>query len=184
MGGNNTIDDDDRDLFRSSVGQVSPLRNNNVVHDLDKKSKPGPYPRQSMADERQVLVELADGSNDPEFLETGDELQFKRDGIQQSQFRKLQRGQIKIEHEVDLHGMTIAMARSVLAEFLTEARSSHWRCIRIIHGKGINSPNGIPVLKGKLNQWLRQRDEVLAFCSAQPRDGGTGALYVLLKRAR
>ena len=183
MSGDDIIDDEDRELFRSSVGRVSPLKDNNLVRNQE-QAKPRPFPRQSLADERQVLIELADGSNDPEFLETGDELRFKRDGIQQSQFKKLLRGQLKIEYELDLHGMTIDMARTVLAEFLTQARSSHWRCIRIIHGKGINSPNGVPVLKGKLNHWLRQRDEVLAFCSAQPRDGGTGALYVLLKRTR
>lgn len=177
----NSIDEEDRQLFRSAVGEVAPVTKDNVV---TVGNKPAPYPLQSMADEEQVLVEMADGSNDPHILETGEELFFRRSGIQQRVFRKLQRGQLKIEHEVDLHGMTIASAKSALSGFLTQARKSNWRCIRIIHGKGKNSPNGVPVLKGKLNQWLQQRDEILAFCSAQPRDGGTGAMYVLLKNSR
>lgn len=174
------IDEEDRQLFRASVGEVAPVKQKDNVP--TRKDKPAPYPLQRMADEQQVMVELADGSNDPEILETGEELYFKRSGLQQRQFRKLQRGQLKIEHEVDLHGMTIASAKTALAEFLGQAAKSNWRCIRIIHGKGNNSRNGVPVIKGKLNQWLQQRDEVLAFCSAQPRHGGTGAVYVLLKK--
>jgi DNA-nicking Smr family endonuclease len=90
--------------------------------------------------------------------------------------------------ELDLHGLTAAHAQAILREFLADCRLRRVRCARIIHGKGARSPDRQPVLKRKLNYWLRLRPEVLAFCSTPRHDGGTGALYVLLrnpaKRAR
>ena len=83
--------------------------------------------------------------------------------------------------ELDLHGMTVAEARPMLAEFIADSRQQRLRCVRIIHGKGFRSASAQPVLKGLVNNWLRQHDGVLAFCSARPADGGTGAVYVLLK---
>ena len=110
----------------------------------------------------------------------GDELSFLRPGVQHSKLRKMRKGLYTIRSELDLHGATSAEARRQLAAFLHECRLHGERCVRIIHGKGYNSPNHQPVLKGKLNLWLRQCDEVLAFCSAPASDGGTGATYVLL----
>ena len=96
--------------------------------------------------------------------------------------RKLRRGQFQIGPALDLHGMTVATAREALTRFLHAARREGRSCVRIIHGKGNGSRHRGPVLKLKINHWLRQRDEVLAFCSARPVDGGTGAIYVLLRR--
>ncbi len=175
------VNKEDMALFRQAVGAVNPVRQDAII---SRRSKPKPRPTQRVADERQTLVDMALGLSDPEILETGDELYFKRDGIQSRLFQKLKRGQIKVEYELDLHGMTIAMAKQALCEFLAKAQSANWRCIRIIHGKGKGSKHGVPVLKGKLNHWLRQRDEMLAFCSARPMDGGTGAMYVLIKKNR
>ncbi|MCW8826282.1 MAG: Smr/MutS family protein, partial [Gammaproteobacteria bacterium] len=87
--------------------------------------------------------------------------------------------QIRVEAELDLHGFTVNEARVELTEFLHFAMESGLRCVRIIHGKGKSSQ---PILKQKVDYWLRQREEVLAFCSAINRDGGTGALYLLLRR--
>jgi DNA-nicking Smr family endonuclease len=78
--------------------------------------------------------------------------------------------------------MTVPMARQALSAFLQTCQLKAARCVRIIHGKGRNSQHGLPVLKHKLNKWLQQRNEVLAFCSARQTDGGTGAVYVLLKQ--
>jgi len=115
-------------------------------------------------------------------FETGEELLHVRPGLQQTVIRKLRRGQYAIEAELDLHGATVTQAREAVDEFLGAARERGKRCVRIIHGKGHSSVGKMPVLKGKVNSWLRQKDEVLAFCSARPNDGGTGAVYVLLKR--
>lgn len=168
----------DRELFRSAVGSIRPL-----VHDRtdNRKPKPRPIPRQSEAEERAVLAEMADGSIDPANLETGDELLYRGPGLQERQFRKLRRGQFAIQAELDLHGLTAETARHTVAAFLERSRKSDLRCVRIIHGKGKGSHQRRPIIKARLDRWLRQRNEVIAFCSARPVDGGTGAVYVLLR---
>jgi DNA-nicking Smr family endonuclease len=114
-------------------------------------------------------------------IKTEDELKFYRPGIQQRLFRDLRRGRIRSELELDLHGFTANHARQTLEQFLGDCRQRKLRCARIIHGKGYGSKGQQPVLKQKLNIWLRQHRDVLAFCSATPQDGGTGAVYVLLR---
>jgi DNA-nicking Smr family endonuclease len=90
---------------------------------------------------------------------------------------------MEVELELDLHGLTVSYAREMLLEFLRACRQRRVRCVQIVHGKGKSSDRQ-PILKHKLNLWLRQWEDVLAFCSARPRDGGTGAVYVLLRQAR
>ena len=172
--------EDDAQLFRKLVGKVKLL-----THDLAEVSppRPAPVPTQRLLDERNVLQEMASGLFDGAELETGDELLFCRPGIQSGVFRKLRRGQFAIEAELDLHGCTVDQAREWLLTFLQDAQVRGNRCVRIVHGKGHGSRGRQPVLKGKVNQWLRQIDAVLAFSSTRPVDGGTGAVYVLLKRA-
>jgi len=172
------ISSNERALFREAVKDVRPLRADRPEPD---GPKPPPVPRQRERDDAQVLKDMLSDAVDPAELETGEELVFARPGLQHSVLRKLRRGQFSVEAELDLHGMTVVEARQALAEFL-QARPG--RCVRIIHGKGNSSAGRLPVLKGKVNHWLRQRREVLAFCSARPVDGGTGALYVLLARKR
>ncbi len=173
------LSDDDVELFRSAVGPVTPLQNDRI---RPERGRPEPVPRKTLEDERQVLKDmLSDDPNDCD-LETGEELWFARAGTQQRLMRRLRRGQFSVGAELDLHGMTVADARDALAEFLKECRRSRARCVRIVHGKGLGSRHGRPVIKAKLDRWLRMRDEVVAFSSARPIDGGTGAVYVLLKR--
>jgi DNA-nicking Smr family endonuclease len=172
-------DNDDRKLFRKAVDGTRPLK-----QDRRSPHKPRrkPVPQQRLRDEREVVASLLSDDYGPE-IETGEELLFVRDGIQQGVLRKFRRGQYAIEAELDLHGRTVPEAREALAAFLRAARASGKRCVRVIHGKGLSSLGKLPVLKVKVNGWLRQRDEVLAFASARPHHGGTGAVYVLLKRA-
>jgi len=139
-------------------------------------------PEQTRRDQREVINSLLSDEYDSAEIETGEELLHVRPGLQQTVIRKLRRGQYAIEAELDLHGATVTQAREAVDEFLGAARERGKRCVRIIHGKGHSSVGKMPVLKGKVNSWLRQKDEVLAFCSARPNDGGTGAVYVLLKR--
>ena len=110
-----------------------------------------------------------------------DKLYFKRPGIQQKLMSKLRRGQFRIERQIDLHGMTTVIAEKSLDSFLESCRQSNYRCIRIIHGKGSGSAENRPVIKNRVNEWLRKNENILAFCSAKANDGGTGAVYVLLK---
>jgi DNA-nicking Smr family endonuclease len=115
-------------------------------------------------------------------IETPEELVFVRPGVQKRLFQELRRGHLPPQESLDLHGLRVAEARAVLADFLAYARHHRLRVVHIIHGKGFGSEHRQPVLKQKVNQWLQQRDEVLAFCAAPGFDGGTGAAYVLLSR--
>ena len=173
------LDPQDRVLFRQAVGSVKPVRCDRIepipLH-------PTPIPRFTEADERQVLADMMSNYFEPAELDTGEELYYRREGVQQAVLRKLRRGQFQVGAALDLHGMTVAAAREALTAFLRHTRRDRLNCVRIIHGKGNGSRHRGPVLKQKINHWLRQRDEVLAFCSARPMDGGTGAIYVLLRR--
>jgi DNA-nicking Smr family endonuclease len=171
--------EEDQAIFRASVGPVEPLRRDRVEH---ARTLPPPIPRSTLADERQVIRDMVSDYFEPAEVDTGEELYHCREGVPSSTLRKLRRGRFKIGAELDLHGLTIPMAREALVEFIHHAQRDSITCVRIIHGKGNRSRHKGPVLKQKTNHWLRQRDDVLAFCSARPMDGGTGAIYVLLQR--
>jgi DNA-nicking Smr family endonuclease len=111
----------------------------------------------------------------------GDVLTFQRAGVRTQVVRRLRRGLIPIEDELDLHGLSQAAARDHLAEFLANSRYAGRRCVRIIHGKGYRSGARGPVLKMAVDLWLRRHLDVMAFTSARAIDGGTGAVYVLLR---
>ncbi|MCB1776798.1 MAG: Smr/MutS family protein, partial [Candidatus Competibacteraceae bacterium] len=164
-----TVDPEDRDLFRQTVGAVKPLRCDRIdpvpVH-------PAPIPRFSEADEQQVLADMISDYFEPADLETGEELYYRREGVQQAVLRKLRRGHFQVGAALDLHGMSVAAAKQALTIFLHDVRRDAISCVRIIHGKGKGSRHRGPILKRKVNHWLRQRDEVLAFCSARAMDGG------------
>lgn len=179
MGTDGKTKAEDAELFRRSVGDVRRLSHGQVEPRLPRRL---PIPEQSLAEERVVLAEMAAGEMDPAELETGEELIYRGAGLQERRFRKLRRGMFAVEAELDLHGMTTDAARDAVADFVTRARLAKKRCVRIIHGKGLRSRGGRPVIKSGLQRWLRQRKDVLGFCSARPVDGGTGALYVLIKR--
>lgn len=170
---------DDDALFRKAVADAAPLEQDGV---LPHRPRRKPIPHQSLRDQQEVMQSLLSDGFDPAEIETGEELLFSRSGLQHSVLRKFRRGHYVIEAELDLHGRIVREAREMVNEFLRVSRLNGHRCVRIIHGKGLSSAGKLPVLKGKVNAWLRQKDEVLAFCSARPHDGGTGAVYVLLKR--
>jgi DNA-nicking Smr family endonuclease len=111
----------------------------------------------------------------------GDALSFQRAGVRTQVVRRLRRGLIPIEDELDLHGLSQTAARYQLAEFLTYSRDAGRRCVRIVHGKGYRSGARGPVLKAAVDLWLRRHLDVMAFTSARAIDGGTGAVYVLLR---
>ncbi|MDD3762677.1 MAG: Smr/MutS family protein [Nevskiales bacterium] len=141
---------------------------------------PSPDPHLSRADDRAVLEEML-WEPDPDELEHGETLIYRAPGLQDGVFRRLRRRHYRIEKVLDLHGMNRAQARIAVNEFLGSCVDAGTRCVRIIHGKGNGSPNSGPILKRLLDGWLRKRKDVLAFCSAQPVDGGSGAVYVLLR---
>ena len=170
--------DDELTLFRKTVGPVKRIHHDRVERQT---APPNPTPRSTLLDQQQIRADMLTGTIDPGELDTGEELYYCHAGIQRSVLRKLRRGQYRVHAALDLHGMNVEAARSALTEFLRSAKRSQLSCVRIIHGKGKRSRHKGPVLKTKVNHWLRQRDDVLAFCSARPVDGGTGAVYVLLR---
>ena len=176
------IDEEDRLLFRRSMGDVKPLQCEQAALP---RNKPSPWRlRKDARDGGQVSSDFPVSDQlELEVAEAGDVLRFSQAGVQPKWLLRLRRGEFAVEAELDLHGATVEETRRALAVFLTGATEQGLRCVRIVHGKGYRSAQ-TPVLKNVLNLWLRQIPQVLAFCSAPPGGGGTGAVLVLLKRSR
>ena len=173
------ISEEDRELFRRATRDVRRLD--------DDRAPPERTPRPPRArarthtgppDEPRDLAE-SEWTSD---VGPGDVLSFARAGVRRRDMERLRRGRFRIEADLDLHGRIVADAVTALDDFLADSRRRGRRCVRIVHGKGFGSRNGLPIMKSHVDRWLRSRSEVLAFCSATPPDGGTGALYVLLRR--
>jgi len=148
--------------------------------------RPEPIARNTLADERDVLAEAKYGEQPaPQTWEAGQEFEheqtFVRKGIGRDVAAKLRRGHWAVQAELDLHGMNTEAAHDALADFINGARDRGMRCVRVIHGKGLTSPNREPVLKGKVRSWLAHWDEVLAYAEAPQHSGGGGAVLVLLR---
>lgn len=170
----------ERDLFAHSVGAVVPLRPTARAPVATARAQP--EPRQRQRDEAAVLAESISDEFDVEsLLETDEALSFRRRGVGPEVVRKLRRGVWAIQAQLDLHGLRRDEARERLAAFLRDAVRAGARCVRVVHGKGNGSPGREPVLKGKVRNWLVQKDEVIAFTQARAQDGGHGALIVLLR---
>ncbi len=150
------------------------------------RSQPTPLPRSRIEDERDALEMSKYGAEpSPQSWDIGQELEaeqtFLRRGLGRDVLVKLRRGHWVVQSVTDLHGMTTDEAHDALADCLLDARNRGLRCVRVIHGKGLTSPNREPVLKGKVRRWLSQWDDVLAYCEAPRHAGGSGAVVVLLR---
>ncbi len=160
--------------FSDLFGKIRPIK-----HD---KIKPIKKPKKIIIHEEITDSAIEKGIAEPcRQLMADDTLFFSRPGVQSNQLRKLRQGKFPIHAELDLHGVTQEIARQQLTQFLAESLANHYRVVRIIHGRGHGSANAMPVLKNLVNNELPSYPTVLAFCSAQPSDGGLGAVYVLLK---
>ena len=169
--------DDDAALFRSAIG---PVRELPPAAPPPQRPKPRPGTRMADLDEAEARSEfqrLLDGGP----VESGDILRHRREEVAARVLKRLAQGQYAAQDELDLHHATAAGAEALLRAFLLDARDRGAHCVRVIHGKGLGS-GGVPVLKNLVDRVLRQRGEVLAFHSAPPAQGGTGALLVLLAR--
>lgn len=172
-----TITSDDSNLFRASIGEVKRIEHNHA--DLRPTQKPKPVPRFQPLEQVDPLQNSVDEALETLFQE--DKVAFIAAGLQKNVLKKLRKGYYGMDAEIDLHGLGSRDAQQQLLRFLHVCVEDGYRCVRIVHGKGYNSPDNQPVLKNDLNLWLRQHQEVLAFCSTPPRAGGTGAVYVLLR---
>lgn len=169
----------EQDLFRKAVGVVQTLPDKGM-REPDAKTVQ-PVARQKQLDEQAALREsLSDEFDVTTLLDVDDQMSFRRPGIGTDVTAKLRRGHWSMQAEIDLHGLRSDEAREALGEFLRNARTRGIRCVRVVHGKGLGSPGKTPVLKIKVQRWLVQKQEVLAFVQAKVSDGGAGAMLVLL----
>ena len=169
----------EEDLFKRAAGAVKPIRQPPRVPLASEQ--PAPIPVQQQLDDQRVLLEsLSDEFDASTLLDVDDAMSFRRPGIGTDITRKLRKGHWSIQRELDLHGLRREDAREALAAFLRTAHKEGIRCVRVVHGKGLGSPGKTPVLKGKVQSWLIQKNEVLAFVQARADEGGAGAVVVLL----
>lgn len=171
--------DSELELWRQSTEGVQPLNTRARVQ--------APPPRIDISrrqkdEHEEVLQASMSAYFEPEDFNTGDEVQFRRDGVSAATLRKLRRGQFAVEATADLHGLTRQQGHQATLEFLAKARRQGWRCIKIIHGKGLRSAQGQPVLKRRVEITLQHHDQVLAYCSAPTWAGGHGAVLILLRK--
>ncbi len=170
----------DHDYFKDAMQGVKRLNTSNTLHETER-----PKARRLKHDQFDDELIINDPISDELEIEEVDPteiLSFCRDGIQRNVFKKLRSGGYRISDELDLHGATIKQAKQILLSYLHQAVQFEGCCVRIIHGKGHRSGDNKAVLKTQVNHWLSEHERVLAFHSAKPQDGGTGAVYVLLKR--
>ncbi len=175
--------EDDQNPFLKEVADVRPLPDANVA-DVRKPRQvtPGQIVRRSLAatDFRPVRNFLTTGY--VEMLRSEDVLSYRRPGVQHGVFRKLRLGQYEMEARLDLHKVTVEEARKAVFGFIRDCVRYELRTVMILHGKGDRNPDRIAVIKSHVNHWLQEFEDVMAFHSAQPRHGGTGAVYVMLRK--
>lgn len=151
---------------------------------------PSPSPRLTLRDEAEALAELSDlvaGRTAFDISDTDEHVEGMVVGLDPRIVHRLRAGEFAYQSHFDLHGMTADEAKAAVRQFVRRAWASGQRCVLVIHGRGRNSRDQRPVLKDGLKQWLTHGELarlVLAFSTARACDGGSGAMYVLLRRER
>jgi len=167
------MNDDNDKLFGEAMQGVNTLNTDKA----SLRPKPAAIKKRPLVTEKNIADTLSD-----EFIDDCEDfLEFMRPGIQKSYLKQIRNGKVVVEDHLDLHGYRRDDARKSLLEFLDNAQQQSYKLVRIVHGKGYNSSDKQPVLKAMVNKWLQSIPQVLAFVSTIPADGGTGAVYVLLK---
>jgi DNA-nicking Smr family endonuclease len=170
-------EEDPAALFRAAIGEVAPLRKPAQAPPAAPRPRPARRPEAGDGSGGGRIADHTDA-----VLLRGDASAFRRERLPARDWQRLRRGQFSVQEELDLHGANALQAEALLSRFLAESLEAGLGCVRIVHGKGAGGGEGVPVLKNLVDRWLRQRGEVLAFHSAPPAQGGTGALLVLLAR--
>lgn len=180
------LTDEDKSLFLSAMDEVQPIKSNNRLELSANPSQPQIIrkPKHKTRDTQSAPSPFAARLETSQAVSAFENLRFCRPSLDSKDFKKLQKGNFNQNWQLDLHGMTEGKADQALRQFLQEAIQLRARYLLIVHGKGYNSDLERPKLKNLVNQRLKQVPQVLAFCSAQPKDGGTGAVYVFLKQVR
>ncbi|KUJ72081.1 Smr/MutS family protein [Thiomicrospira sp. WB1] len=181
---------EDQDLFRQAMSDVTPLQAK-----TPRLSQESTRTRQAQAAKRRAFQRLRqpvqNDASEFDFDQSGlastqpvsqhASLAFKRAPCDPKTWKKLKQGRFPVETTLDLHGMTVAQAEQAILQCLQDALAHREKQLLIIHGKGYNAEDNLPKLKNLVNQLLPTCPPVLAFCSAQPKDGGLGSVYVRLR---
>jgi len=177
----------DEDMFRMAMDGVRPMnrRKGYSAGSPPEPRPPGPDPRQQ--DETEVMTYLEDlvyGRINFDIVDTDEYIEGYIRGFRPVILEQLRTGRFSVQAHLDLHGMTVTEAEEAVRDFILEAVSLNYRCVLLVHGRGMNSKDQIPVLKSRLEKFLLKntvRKHIIAFTSARPHDGGAGASYVLLR---
>lgn len=177
----NRITDEEQQQFRRAMQNVKPMQPDGR-YQAPSRQIPLPSKKPKMAEAPELNIHY---HSDPrEWLDPEQQLSFHRTGIKLKTLQQLKSGKLAIGGKLDLHGLTVDGAREALEHFLNRMHQADKRLVIVIHGKGKWQGMAGPVLKSLCNEWLREHRLVLAFETAQPKHGGAGALYVLLRRLR
>ena len=179
------LSEEEKDLLQRAMKGVAPISNDRVEpHKAAPKAKPNArratLDQSVAADAGLQILDLDQLANRQENL-AGAHLEWSDTGVSSRTMRDLRRGLYEYRATLDLHGLTAENASRRLAAFLQHCENESIRSLIVVHGKGFGSDSGVPVIKSNVERWLISHPQVIAFCSAQPRDGGTGAVYVLLR---
>ncbi len=172
------------ELFHAVMDKIGVTPTDDRVRTTPDKPKPPVNPTSQQKDDQLVLKESLQMSPDHSIHEIEENESCRKDRLNPKDFRTLKRGKFRIDDYIDLHGHTVEEARKMIIQFIRESVSSGNQCVRIVHGKGRQSYNGIPKIKHMTHELLNQHKDVLGYCKAIPSDGGSGATYVLLVKPR
>ena len=179
---NDLISDDDKKLFRQTVGKVTPLPGNKKISQVSSKPPPEKKPRTAKQTVPQApALPLSDYIIDSVTGETI--LSWFSQPLPSKRLREFRQGLIPFADRLDLHGLSGEQAREKFLSFIQKSYDNGYRCILLIHGKG-GQHNHAPRIKNLINRWLPQHPYVQGYHSAIARHGGTGAVYVLLKKSQ
>lgn len=175
-------EEDEARLFYEAMAGAAPMKDRGEV-----KPPTGVVPRivDENAEAMAQLSELISGEGPFDIADSDEFVEGRAPGVNEALMRALRSGDFSVQGHLDLHGMTRAEAKEAVEKFVSESRRAGKRCVLVVHGRGLNSKDQIPVLKEALRTWLQRgriAKSVLAFATARPHDGGAGAVYVLLRK--
>ena len=183
------VADENQRLFEEAMADVNPLgtKPNRMIPEPDTNTRPA---HAAPDDELETLAHLNDlvsGSTELDITFSDEYIEGAVHGFDSKLMARLKKGEFPLQNHIDLHGLTRREAREKVVQFILESYRSGLRCVLVVHGRGRNSEDHIPVLKERLPYWLTRgpaRKIVLAFSTARPYDGGSGAIYILLRKRR
>lgn len=180
-------DSEDLLLFRQAMADVKPLSSRGADR-VEKAPPPPPPPEHLSSEESEVIATLSDlisGKGEFRIKDTPEYMEGVAPGLDPGLAHRLHRGDFSVQKHLDLHGLTVEEAHRAVLDLFNEVARTGQRCLLLIHGRGLNSPEGKPVIKERVKSWLsrgRLARQVLAFATARACDGGAGAVYVLLRK--